>query len=103
MKTCIWIVILTLSLAGTASLQEGMRISPAASLEAYRPVGESRLWSYEVHTQNVGSLVSTVTKKAKFEGQPAYVINEKLTLDFHPAGSDVSIQISGDQYLSDKG
>ncbi len=74
--------------------------SPAASFEAFRPVGESRVWTFEVDRQTIGSLTSTVTGKTEIDGIDGFVIQQDLRLDFAKAGSEIAILAEGEQYIS---
>lgn len=103
MKVFFATIFLLLCLTAAGLSQAEVQVPPAPTFESYRPVGETRLWSFEIKQQNVGRLISTVTKKTEIDDQPAFVINERLDLDFRPSGSDLSIQISGDQFVSPQG
>lgn len=94
--------LLLVLLSGTAIAQVESA-SPAASFESFRSVGESRVWTFEVDRQTIGSLTSTVTGKTEVDGIDGYVIQQDLRLDFAKAGSEIAILAEGEQYISERG
>ncbi len=78
-------------------------LHPAATFEAYRPLNESRVWNFEIEKQNIGSLTSTVTGKKSIDGIDGYVIEQALSLDFRKAGTELTVQSIGKQYLASNG
>jgi hypothetical protein len=76
---------------------------PAASFESFRKVGESRVWTFEVDRQTIGSLTSTVTGKTEIDGIDGYIIQQDLKLDFSKTGSEIAIIAEGEQFVSERG
>ncbi|MCM2272207.1 MAG: hypothetical protein NDJ18_06620 [candidate division Zixibacteria bacterium] len=94
---------LLLILASATAFAQAEPASPAGSFEAFRPIGESRVWTFEVDRQTIGSLTSTVTGKTEIDGIDGYVIQQDLRLDFAKAGSEIAILAEGEQYISERG
>jgi hypothetical protein len=102
MKYCVLPIILSLTVSVTTFAQPAS-VPPAASFEAFRKVGDSRVWSFEVERQPIGSLTSTVTGKTEVDGIDGYVLAQQLVLDFSKSGSELTMRAEGEQYLSEKG
>lgn len=102
MKNCVLAFLLSLTLLVTALAQQES-VPPAASFEAFRKIGESRVWTFEVERQTIGSLISTVTGTTEIDGVDGYVIAQQLVLDFSKSGSELTLKAEGEQYVSEQG
>ncbi|MBN1212841.1 MAG: hypothetical protein JXA92_09720, partial [candidate division Zixibacteria bacterium] len=73
------------------------------SFEQYRPVGETRQWTFVTRDTTIGRLVSVVKEDIKINGRRGYVIDEKLTLKYDRPENPMALDIEGDHYISDEG
>ncbi len=99
----LFLLILTLCVSTSWALAQTETLNRASSFEAYRPLNESRVWNFEIEKQNIGSLTSTVTGKKSIDGIDGYVIDQSLSLDFRKAGTELTMQSTGKQYLASNG
>jgi hypothetical protein len=97
------LAITLLAIAPLSLLAQVDTLQPAATFEAFRPVNDSRVWNFEIDKQNIGTLTSTVTGEKSIDGLDGYVIEQKLSLDFRKAGTELTMQSEGEQYLSTTG
>lgn len=95
----------TILLAATSLLgQVGSRsVSRSLSIEAYRPVGEVRVWTFVSRDSAVGQLSSTVLERTTIDGRPALKIAEKLSFDYRKIGSELTIGTEGVHLVSSDG
>ncbi|MBK7141323.1 MAG: hypothetical protein IPH75_04495 [bacterium] len=97
------LAIALLAIAPLSLLAQVDTLQPAATFEAFRPVNDSRVWNFEIDKQNIGTLTSTITEEKSIDGLDGYVIEQKLSLDFRKAGTELTMQSEGEQYLSTTG
>jgi hypothetical protein len=102
MKYCIPAFLLLLGLSADVFAQVAS-VPAAATFEAFRKVGESRVWTFEVERQTIGSLTSTVKGKTEIDDVDGYVISQRLVLDFSKSGSELTMKADGEQYVSESG
>ncbi|MBU8933701.1 MAG: hypothetical protein KOO62_06805 [candidate division Zixibacteria bacterium] len=74
-----------------------------SSFEAYRPIGEMRIWSFLLQDSTLGQLRSQVVRKVSVDGTPGFVLREHLHLDYNCVGSPRIIDVQGEHFVGDKG
>jgi hypothetical protein len=77
-------------------------VSASKSLTDFRPVGETRLWTYFARQQRIpfGKLVSVVKEQTKVDGRDAVVLTQNLEIDYTKIGADRKVAVSGETRLS---
>lgn len=95
-------VLVLLSIVASA-LTHGRTLPPVTSVTAYRPAGETRIWTFESRDTVVGSLSSHVLESVEYESQPAVRIRATLSLDYRKIGSELIIHIAGEHTLTPNG
>ncbi|MEA2030802.1 MAG: hypothetical protein U9N55_04315 [candidate division Zixibacteria bacterium] len=88
-------------LAETAVSQRTISASP--SFEAYRSVGEVRVWSFLLKDSVLGQLQSQIVRKCSIDGVDGYVIKEDLNLDYNFVQSSLEIKTAGEHYVASDG
>ena len=83
-------------IAGAAGAQESSKA--AQSITDFRPVGDTRFWSFVVRDSAIGGLTSIVKERTAVDGRAGVVITQKLSLDYSPTGQDRKVQIEGEFY-----
>jgi hypothetical protein len=73
------------------------------SFEHYRPLGETRVWTFVTRDTTIGQLVSTVEKTTTIDDRLAFVINEKLSIDYARPENPMVFDIEGEHYVSNEG
>ncbi len=101
MKTKLLFIIICLLLSVTVQAQRSTQASK--SFNDYRPVGETRLWTYLLKDSVIGQLFSTVEEEVKINGELGYALNDRLYLDYGKVENPVIIDVSGMHYLSNQG
>jgi len=91
------------SLTKDRDLPDSLTSEKYLSFEQYRPVGETRLWTFVTRDSTIGRLVSLVMEDIEIDGRHGYVINEKLTIDYNRPENPMAFDIEGDHYVSDEG
>ena len=94
MKTALTLALSLMILAGSASAQR--TVPGRSSLEAHRPLGEIRIWTFVQDDSTIGTLRSQIVDKTSIEGTPGYVIEEQLNLDFTRVGLNNTIHMAGE-------
>lgn len=69
----------------------------------YRPVGETRLWTFVSRDSTIGQLISVVKEEIEINGRHGYVINNKLAINYRRPDNQLVMEIQGDRYVSDEG
>ncbi len=101
MKTRSLIIFICLMFSVTAQAQRSTHASK--SFNDYRPIGETRLWTFLLKDSTLGQLISTVEKETKINGESGYVLNDRIYLDYSKVGNPVIIDVSGQHYVSSNG
>jgi len=78
-------------------------ITASSSAEAFRPIGEYRVWRYFGNRTTVGQITSIVKGFTEIGGQQALVVDETMRLDYTLLGGDRKIIAEGTSYLSNSG
>lgn len=109
MKKLTVFFLLLLFAAGTAAAQdEGNTVTPVPksknlSFERYRPVGESRLWTFVSRDTTLGTLSSVVKEATEINGRKGYVLEEKLDIKMERREARIAFDIEGEHYVSNEG
>lgn len=69
----------------------------------YRPIGETRLWTFIMKDSTLGHLISTVKGKTKINGVDGYIMKEQLTLDFNKIRTPLKMNIENEHYVTSAG
>ena len=101
MRVILFLVAILVCLGGP--LQAQRSVSGAASLEDFRPDGELRMWTFVVKDSTIGRLFSTVKGRTTINGVDAYIIEQRLGLDYTRLGSGVTIDVEGRQFVAADG
>jgi len=75
-------------------------IPAARSAEAFRPVGEYRVWRFFAKQTTFGQLSSVVKGRTEIDGQEALILQEDLQIDYSKIGTERQVLASGESYLS---
>ncbi len=73
------------------------------TLESFRPDGELRMWTFVVKDSTIGRLFSTMKGRTSINGVDAYIIEQRLGLDYTRLGSGVTIDVEGRQFVAADG
>ncbi len=84
-----------------AVLERSIEASP--SVEAFRPVGEYRIWRYFGNRTTIGQITSIVRGWSEIDGRQAYAIDESMQLDYTLMGGDQVVVTEGTSYVSESG
>jgi len=101
MKTRSLIIFICLMFSVSAQAQRSTQASK--SFNDYRPIGETRLWTFLLKDSTIGQLISTVEKETKINGESGYALNDRIYLDYGKVGNPVIIDVSGQHYVSSNG
>lgn len=102
MKTRLFIIII-ICLIFSVAVQAQRSTQASKSFNDYRPVGETRLWTFLLKDSTIGQLLSTVEKEIKINGEAGYALNDRIYLDYSKVGNPVIIDVSGQHYISNNG
>ena len=97
MKKLLIAPLLVLSVVAGAFAQRSVPGKP--SFEAYRPLNEHRVWTFMQKDSTIGTLSSRVVGTREIDGNPGYIIQEELDLDFGKIGSAPLLRLSGEHYV----
>ncbi|HUV30435.1 MAG TPA: hypothetical protein VMY05_05000 [Acidobacteriota bacterium] len=86
-------------LASAVAAETDRSVEAARSVQAYRPVGDRRVWSFFSRDSTFGRLVSTVSRTASQDGRPGLVLTEELTIDYTMIGGEQVIRQSREHYV----
>ncbi|MCD6249450.1 MAG: hypothetical protein J7J98_03850 [candidate division Zixibacteria bacterium] len=78
-------------------------IIASSSAEAFRPIGEYRVWRYFGNQTTLGQITSIVKGFTEIGGQQAMIVDEAMRLDYTLLGGDRKIIAEGTSYLSNSG
>ncbi len=96
--------ILCIILLATALPAHAQRsIAASKSFSDFRSVGELRVWTFLMKDSVIGRLSSKVIGTKEINGENAYILEEKLYLDYNKVGSPVLMDIKGERYVNEKG
>jgi len=101
MKTILLSILFVLLSFFQATAKRSLQASK--SFSEYRSQGELRVWTYIIKDSVIGQLTSKVTGTEEIDGVTAYILQEKLYLDYNKIGSPVLLDISGKRYVSERG
>jgi len=85
------------------SIQAQRSTVASKSFHDYRPVGETRLWTYLLEDSTIGQLISTVEEEIKINGVTGYALNDRMYLDYGKVSDSLIFDISGQHFISDAG
>jgi hypothetical protein len=102
-KLCIFISALVLSTAVSAIAQPPRTIKGAVSVEAYRPIGERRLWTFTSRDTVLGRLVSGIDDRTSTDGESALIIKGGLRIDFRKIGGEQELAVQTEYSVSETG
>jgi hypothetical protein len=101
MKTALTILLFLVVFSGSVVAQRS--VTGDSLVDEFRPDGELRMWTFVVKDSTIGRLFSTVKGRTTIDGIDAYIIEQRLGLDFSRHGSGVTIDIEGRQFVGDNG
>ena len=78
-------------------------IEASASVTAFRPIGELRVWSYYNLGKRFGQFSSLVKEGPVIDDRRAVELEERVNLDYSLIGTDRHDRISGRTYLDETG
>ena len=78
-------------------------IRASASVEAFRPVGDMRVWQFFAKQTTFGQLTSIVTGRHEIDGRSALTLRESLEVDFTKIGGEAHEIIRGESYVTSSG
>ncbi|MFQ5500055.1 MAG: hypothetical protein ACE5FH_10335 [Candidatus Zixiibacteriota bacterium] len=78
-------------------------VKAASTFDSYRPIGETRLWTFVHRDSTLGRLISTVTRSKTIDGIGGFVIEERLGLDYFRMRGLMKYQLVGEQFVSESG
>lgn len=96
-------VILILVLAMAASVSAQRVLPPVEKVTDFRPLKETRVWTFERQDSVLGRLTSTIKDMDKVDDSDAVVISQSLSLDYTKLGETLQLSTSGDHYISEHG
>ncbi|MEW6050907.1 MAG: hypothetical protein AB1644_07590 [Candidatus Zixiibacteriota bacterium] len=88
---------------GTPAQPAPRTVSRSVSVEAFRPVGNTRIWTFVSRDSAVGQLTSTIVERTVLDGHDAVKISEKLSFDYRKIGSELTISTEGDHFVAPQG
>jgi hypothetical protein len=93
----------------SAQAQSPRTIKAESSVEAFRPVGDRRIWTFGYRDSVYGNLLSTVESETTIDGEPALVVRGGMRIDFRKMGGEMQTLIQTEhsfsrtgEYLGDK-
>ena len=87
-----------------SSVQAQRSVPPKTSFEAYRPLGEIRIWTFMKKDSTIGTLRSVVESRREIDGVDGYLVREALSLDYTKVeGGDVVVTVGGEYYVAPDG
>ncbi|HOD66356.1 MAG TPA: hypothetical protein PKM94_06645, partial [candidate division Zixibacteria bacterium] len=101
MKNLWWTLAAVLLGAGAASAQRA--VAPRPSLEAFRPVGEYRLWTFIQKDTVLGTIASTVERTVEIGGLRGYALREDFLLDFTKRSGENRFAAAGEHFVGADG
>jgi len=110
MKKLSVILFIVLFSVGLVPAQSDSNVTPpargvvkAASFARYRPIGESRLWTFVSRDTTLGQLTSVVKEVTKINGRSGFILEEKLKINLERTDARIALDIEGEHYVSDEG
>lgn len=97
------LLLLFISLLTGVSIQAQRSIPASNSFIDYRPVGETRVWSFLMKDSTIGQLISTVEKEIKINGEAGYSLNNRIYLNYGKIGDSLVLDISGKHFIGNEG
>ena len=101
MRVTLFLIAILVCLGGP--LQAQRAVQGEKTLQSFRPDGELRMWTFVVKDSTIGRLFSTVKGRTSINGVEAYIIEQRLGLDYTRSGSDVTIDVEGRQFVAADG
>ncbi|MBI5265861.1 MAG: hypothetical protein HY851_01390 [candidate division Zixibacteria bacterium] len=102
-KTCIVFIGAALWLVTGAIAQTPRTIKGAASVEAFRPIGERRLWTFVSRDTVLGRLISGIDSRTTTDDESALVIKGGVRIDFQKIGGEQAMAVQTEFHVSDMG
>lgn len=96
---CLLLLFCLLPISGETARSVGA----SDKVSSYRPLGETRVWTFSFRDSTIGRLISTVAATAEVDSVSGLKFTEHLALNFSRLGSSLVMEVSSERTVSDEG